>query len=99
MPSRRQIKAMKTLFEKAFVEAFLVAKTMCIYKKLMTKNLFLTIPNFEEFNRTGPNIARLVKEVIKVVANETCGSQCSDGKSVEIATTAWEHLRDEYQAE
>lgn len=102
MPSRRQRRAMRKLFEKAYVVAFdtyLLVKVMCIYKILMTKNFFMTIPNFEEFNRMGPTLAGVVKEVIKNVAEEILGPPFSDQNCEELAARGWLTLRAEYQSE
>lgn len=93
------MKLMLKYIEKEIISEIVVAKVMCVYKELMTKQFFLTIPSFDEFDRTGPNLARVVKEVIKRIKNKLHGSGCSDEVAAAIATKAWQRLRAEYQAE
>lgn len=101
-PSRRQRRAIKKLFEEVCVAAFdavLLAKVICIYKYLMTKNCFMSIGNYEEFKQMGPTIVELVKEVIKNVAEEILGSPFDDQYCEEFVSRGWQALRDEYQSE
>lgn len=69
-----------------------------VYKELLAKQLFMTIPSFEELNQRFSNIGSLVKEVIKGIKHDI-GMQCSDDEAQELASTAWQQLRIEYEAQ
>lgn len=55
------LKLIRQLLEEDMEEG--VIKKM--YKKLMTKELFMTFTGFEEVKERYPNIAKLIEEVIK----------------------------------
>lgn len=100
MPNRKQIKSLLGLFVQEVITECLETKAMEMYKALLAKELFLTITSFEELNENYSNVGRLVTTVLKGHLRDMGDVyQRSDEECGEVASKAWQRLRNEYQAE
>lgn len=68
-----------------------------IYQKLLAKEVFMKFVGFEEVKEKFPNIALLITDVIKTLSSDLHGFQLSNEEAEEIASGAWQNLRDSYQ--
>lgn len=73
------------------------ARVIKVYKKIMTKQLFMQFSGFPQINSEYPNIASVIREVIIGFAGDIHGFPCSNMEADEIAEHAWQKLRAKYQ--
>lgn len=81
------------------LEIDLEVQVMETYRKMLTKELFMSFTGFEEMKQIFPGVANVCECVIKNLTQDLSGIECNDQEAVQIASIAWEKLHVKYEAE
>lgn len=72
-------------------------RAILIYKKLLAKEVFMKFMGFEAFKEKFPNIALFITDAIQSESSDFYGFRLSLEEAEQMASGAWQSLRDSYQ--